>query len=216
VLKTFLNAIRRRYNCSSLRLQNKSVRLQLYHLNIDVVLAIDRGKNDGCLMIPDRRADEWIVTAPKKHSEIASDINRNQNGRFKPLVKLLKFWNTGLPSTAKLKSFAIETIACRLFQKRNLQSLEHGLLLFFDFIASFADENKIDRWHDKHGVELDWMECCVRDLANTGSNVVSSVSLAQKEKFIKSAVVSRNRMLAATKTHSDAAAWTQVSTALRC
>lgn len=76
VLKTFMNAIRYRYQDSSLRLQNKSVRLRLYHLDIDVVPAIDREKNDSSILIPDRRKQDWIVTAPRKHNEIASALNK--------------------------------------------------------------------------------------------------------------------------------------------
>lgn len=215
VLKTFINAIRRRYDGSPLRLQSKSVRLQLYHLNIDVVPAIDRGRGDHTIMIPDRRSGKWILTAPRRHTELATDINRLRDGLFKPLVKLLKFWNSGLPSTADFRSFAVETIACRLFQKRSFQSLEQGLLLFFDFVASFANQGEVIQWSDTCGVELGWLECQVPDLANTGSNVVVKVDNTRKGNFIKHAIVSRNRMLAATKTRSDRAAWTQVSAALR-
>lgn len=215
VLKTFINAIRRRYDGSPLRLQSKSVRLQLYHLNIDVVPAIDRGRGDHTIMIPDRRSGKWILTAPRRHTELATDINRLRDGLFKPLVKLLKFWNSRLPSTADFRSFAVETIACRLFQKRSFQSLEQGLLLFFDFVASFANQGEVIQWSDTCGVELGWLECQVPDLANTGSNVVVKVDNTRKGNFIKHAIVSRNRMLAATKTRSDRAAWTQVSAALR-
>lgn len=215
VLKTFINAIRRRYDGSSLRLQSKSVRLQLYHLNIDVVPAIDPGRGDHTILIPDRRSDKWIVTAPKRHTELATDINRLRGGLFKPLVKLLKFWNSRLPSTADFRSFAVETIACRLFQRRSFQSLEQGLLLFFDFIASFAGQNRVMRWSDTCGVELGWLECRVPDLANTGSNVVAKVDSKRKGNFVRHAIVARNRMLAATKTRSDGAAWTQVRAALR-
>lgn len=216
VLKTFMNAIRYRYRDSSLRMQNKSVRLRLYHLDIDVVPAIDRGKNDGTILIPDRRKGDWIVTAPKKHNDIASAINQRQAGRFKPLVKLLKFWNGALPSTAGFKSFAIETIACRLFQGTAIRSLEEGLLLFFDFVSSFGNDGQLYKWPDKFGVSLEWLECKVPDIADTGSNVAAGIDETRKRKFIKNAIVSRNRMLEAHNSRSDSAAWNRVSQALRC
>jgi hypothetical protein len=216
VLKTFITAIRYRYSDSSLRMQNRSVRLQLNHLDIDVVPAIDIGKNDGSILIPDRQKHGWIITAPKKHSEIASAINQRQGGRFKPLVKLLKFWNQAQPSTAAFKSFAIETIACRLFQGTALPSLQEGLLLFFDFVSSFGNDGQMYKWPDKFGVSLEWLECKVPDVAKTGSNVTAGLEENRKRKFIKNAIVSRNRMIQANNSRSDNAAWNRVSHALRC
>lgn len=216
VLKTFMSAIRYRYRDSSLRMQNKSIRLRLYHLDIDVVPAIDRGKNDGSIMIPDRRKRDWIVTAPKRHNEIASVINQRQDGRFKPLVKLLKYWNRALPSTASFKSFAVETIACRLFQRTPLRTLESGLLLFFDFVSSFGHDGQLYKWSDKFGIALNSWESKVPDTADTGSNVVAGIDEGRKQKFIKNAIISRNRMIEAHSAHSSGAAWTRVSHALRC
>jgi predicted nucleotidyltransferase len=216
VLKTFMSAIRYRYRDSSLRLQNRSVRLRLFHLDIDVVPAIDKGKNDGSILIPDRRKREWIMTAPKRHNEIASALNKRHDGRFKPLAKLLKFWNAALPSTATFKSFAIETMACRLFQGTALRSLEEGLLLFFDFVSSFGNDGQVYKWSDKFGISLDWLECKVPDAANTGSNVTAGIDETRKQKFIKSAIVSRNRMIEARNSRYDGAAWNRVSQALHC
>lgn len=216
VLKTFLNAIRYRYKDSSLRLQSKSVGLRLNHLHIDAVPAIDRGRNDSSIWIPDRKKEGWIVSAPKIHTTIATDINQRHNGRFKPLVKLLKFWNNCLPSTARFKSFAIETIASRVFQRTKLHSLEDGLLLFFDFIASFGVGSRAMSWGDNFGVALSWLECEVRDLANTGSNVVASVDEERRSRFLDYAAISRDRMLQARTARSMDAAWKRLCEALRC
>lgn len=214
VLRTFSSAIRRRYQDSSLRTQNRSIRLRLFHLNIDVVPAIDSGKGDGRILIPDRRTEDWIVTAPKKHTEIASAINQQQSRRFKPLVKLLKFWNTNLPSTARFKSFAVETIACRVFSKIKFKSIQQGLLLFFDFIAHLGNEARAFRWNDNYGVSFDW-ETKVPDLANTGSNVIASVEDYQKERFVEYAISSRNYMMEAESVRSEEAAWKRIARALR-
>ena len=216
VLKSFLNAIRYRYQDSSLRLQNKSVRLRLYHLDIDVVPAIERGSNDGSILIPDREKDDWIVTAPKKHSETASVINQQQGGRFKPLVKLLKYWNCNLPSTARFKSFAVETLACHLFQRNRLNSLEEGLLVFFDFVAYLGDDGQAFEWNDSYGMSFDWFECKIPDIANTGSNVAAGTGESQKQRFIENAIVTRNRLLEAKDARTEEVAWRKMRQALRC
>ncbi len=216
VLKTFMSAIRYRYGSSSLRMQNRSVRLRLNHLDIDIVPAVDAGRDDGSIWIPDRQKRDWILTAPKTHNEIASAINQRQNGQLKPLVKLLKFWNQALPSTATFKSFAIETMACRLFQSIALPSLQEGLLLFFDFVSSFGSDGQLYKWPDKFGVSLGWLQCKVPDIAKTGSNVTAGIDDTRRQKLIKNAIVSRNRMIQAHNSHSDTAAWNWVSQALRC
>ena len=216
VLKAFLNAIRYRYDGSSLRLQNRSVRLILNHLNIDVVPAIDRTKSDGSILIPDREKGDWIPTAPKRHSEIASTINQQKEGRFKPLVKLLKYWNCNLPSTAKFKSFAVETLAARLFQNIKLGSLEEGLLLFFDFVGYLGDDAQAYKWSNKYGVSFDWFECSIPDIAGISNNVATGVSEEQKQRFIENALVSRNRLVEASSARSEETAWNRTKQALRC
>ena len=215
ILQTFANAIRCRYPVSSVFGQRRSVRLQLNHLNIDVVPAIE-DKNDASLIrIPDRNAEKWIPTSPKQHSENASAVNKFQNGMFKPLVKLLKYWNGNLPSTANFKSFAIETMAVRAFRNRNFMSLQDGLLHFFDFVA-FVSGNRTElSWTDKSGVSLGWLSCSVPDAAETGSNTAAGVDGERKKRFVNSALRNRVRMVESFKALSVDIAWRKVSEALK-
>src|SRR6266849_4623329 len=53
VLQSFARAIRYRYDNSRVEVQNRSVGLKLYHLDIDVVPAI-RGAAEGHILVPDR------------------------------------------------------------------------------------------------------------------------------------------------------------------
>src|SRR5205814_7160666 len=56
VLDSFANAIRYRYPVSSVYGQRRSVRLELYHLDIDVVPAIQDRNSNLLLRIPDSNA----------------------------------------------------------------------------------------------------------------------------------------------------------------
>src|SRR5262249_8567460 len=132
LLTSFAGALRRRYPDSGVHLQRRSVGLKLYHLDLDVVPAIEQS-ND-MILIPDCTTGEWLSSAPKRHTAIASRINAQRGQKLKPLIKLLKQWNNALPSTAHLKSFTIETIALRLFEHVNFGTLDEGLLLYFDFL----------------------------------------------------------------------------------
>ena len=135
VLRTFEGAIRYRYQESSLRMQRVSVRFQLDHVDIDVVPAITDDEDDELLRIPDSHDDKWVLTAPKKHTWHATEVNKLRGGLFKPLVKLLKGWNAGLPDSARMKSFAVETMAVRVFYDMDFATLDEGALMFWDFLA---------------------------------------------------------------------------------
>jgi hypothetical protein len=215
VLTTFANAIRYRYPISSVHGQRRSVRLELYHLDIDVVPAINADRSGDFILIPDKNSGNWIKSSPKKHSDNATAVNKSQNGKFKPLVKLLKHWNGNLPTTAAFKSFAIETITVRLFNTTKYQTLEEGLLYFFDFIAYVADEKTEMRWKDSCGIDLSWLSCSIPDAAGTGSNTVAGVDAQRKKRFIENAIRSRNKMVEARNAYSTDIACKRIAEALR-
>lgn len=215
VLESFASAIRYRYPVSSVFGQRRSVRLELSHLDIDVVPAIIDNENTDFIWIPDRDSGDWIKSSPKRHGANATNVNKQQGNRFKPLVKLLKYWNGNLPSTANLKSFAIETMAVRLFQKVGFQSLEQGLLEFFDFVAGFQGKSVAFNWQSKYDMSFGWLACLVPDAAGTGTNVVAGVDEARRTKFLEHATRSRDRMLEAQRAVSIDTAIDRVAKALR-
>jgi len=217
VLTSFANAIRYRYPVSSVYGQRRSVRLELYHLDIDVVPAINADNRGDFIWIPDKDSGNWIKSSPKKHYEDATEVNKLQEGKFKPLVKLLKLWNGNLPNTANFKSFTTETIAVRVFKTIRFQSLEEGLLQFFDFIVYLSGNQTVARfcWKNKCEISFSMFECIVPDAAGTGSNTTADVDEERKKRFIENAVRSRDRMLDAQKTLSVDAACKRVSEALR-
>jgi len=194
ILESFAGAIRYRYSMSSVFVQRRSVRLQLYHLDIDVVPAIRQGHDPALLRIPDTEADRWIATSPFRHSANAAAANKFQNGMFKPLVKLLKRWNGNLPSTANFKSFAIETLAAQAFKTNKFNSLQEGLLKFFDFVAYASGEKPQSPWFGKCGVNLGLLGPVIPDAAGTGSNTASGADKERQTRFVAAAVRSRDRM----------------------
>lgn len=198
VLDTFANAIRRRYDQSSVHTQRRSVCLRMNHLDIDVVPAMRYGSDVNAILIADAKADEWIVSAPKKHEALASKLNLMRDGNFKPLVKLLKFWNSQLPSTANLKSFAIETMAAKLFTAVSFRSLEQGLLYYWDFVSYLGGNRTVHRWENSYGMCFDWFpDRVVPDTAGTGSNLIANASGERLSKFVDNAERSRTKLLEA-------------------
>lgn len=215
VLQTFANAIRYRYPVSSAYGQRRSVRLELNHLDIDCVPAIEEGPGSDFIWVPDREADDWIKSSPKRHAANATAANQQNGGRLKPLVKVLKYWNGNLPSTAKVRSFMIETMAVTMFRNIEFQSLEHGLLMFFDFLASFDGQAHAFQWSNHYGISMGWLGVNVPDLAGTGTNVAARVDSTRKKKLLEHATRSRDRMLEAKRALSADTALNRVSRALR-
>jgi Second Messenger Oligonucleotide or Dinucleotide Synthetase domain len=215
VLNTFASAIRYRYPVSSVHGQRRSVGLKLSHLDIDVVPAINADKTGDYIYIPDRNSGEWIKSSPKRHSANATTANKLNNGKFKPLVKLLKFWNGNLPSTASLKSFSIETLATRIFLNVRFTSLEEGLLLFFDFISKYSDSPTTYRWQNNYDISLNWISTQIPDAAGTGSNLAAGVDSDRRSKFIQNSVRSRDKMLMARSAMTVETACRRVREALK-
>lgn len=215
VLNSFQAAIRYRYPDSSVVGQRRSVGLRMHHLHIDVVPAIaDSSKRDH-IWIPDKNENTWIISGPKVHADRATEVNQKHSGRFKPLVRLLKYWNAGLPSTAQVRSFTIETIATRIFSSHRLESLERGLLMFFDFVVWVNDQKAHLTWSDQCGVSFFWGAMKVPDIADTGSNVAANVNSAQRKRFAEKARISRDRVLQAIGAATYGGAESKIRSALR-
>jgi hypothetical protein len=199
VLQTFARALRWRYQESKARLQRRSVGLVLSHLHIDVVPAIAR--DGGLIEIPDRSTGNWIVSGPSIHRALGTEANKACGGLFKPLVRLLKAWNNGGPSTANLKSFAVETIALLLARSKPFGSLAEGALRFFDFVAWLGGFQPMHGWKDRLGVFLgDWASRPnLPDVARTGHNVLASCTAERAANFARRSGVARRKLYDAGK-----------------
>ena len=75
---------------TDLTVNRRSVNVKLKKVDMDVVPIISDGY--GGYLIPDIHLEEWLVTNPPAHTEWTVEVNKNANGRFKPLVKLFKWW----------------------------------------------------------------------------------------------------------------------------
>jgi hypothetical protein len=207
VLQSFQAAVRYRYPSSSVLSQRRSVGLSMDHLHIDLVPAIAEPSREDYVRIPDTRSNDWVLSGPRVHAARATEVNEKNNRLFKPLVKLLKFWNTNLPSTASLRSFVIETMATRIFSEHRFENLQEGLHMFFDFVVWMNDEKSHRPWRDRCGISFFWGPMKVPDLAATGSNVAANVDSDRRMRFAEKARIGRdhvsNSMIAASYANAE-------------
>lgn len=198
VLETFARAIRWRYPESRVVTQRRSVRLELYHLDIDIVPAIEARREPDHIWIPDVDKNEWIRSCPLRHHRLVANLNERHAGRFTGLVKLVKHWNVELPETRRLKSFAIETLVATLFSHFDIRNYESALLLFYDFIAHAAGRNTIYQWNDRFGICLSgWWSREIPDLGGSGSNLAAKATVQRCSGFVDEAVRARSLITSA-------------------
>lgn len=213
VLRSFAKALRRRYQRTSVFTQRRSVRLALQHLDIDIVPAIPL--KDGLIKIPDLREDDWIVSGPALHRDIGIAINDRTDGAFKPTVKLIKYWNSCLPSTARFKSFTVESIGMALFSEHRVDGLFDGVLSFFDFLAGLGGEATIHRWKSDYGIDFGMFGPSVPDPSGATSNVAHGLEMKRVEKFLDHAILARDRLIEAAECQRESAGMRAAAKALK-
>jgi hypothetical protein len=168
-------------------------------MSIDVVPAIQDANDPKKIFVADIKSvigipnNDWLPSSPLRHAEIVTEINKRNGGDFTRLVKLLKYWNSQLPETTRLKSFAVETLAATLFAHHDVGSYDEALVMFFDYIAHVARFKTLILWPDKYGVCLDtWWTIAIPDLGGSGSNLVARVDDKRCDAWIKQAIRSRD------------------------
>lgn len=109
VVDSLYSALKSGY--SEVRKQQRSVGVETGNASMDVVPVIAPEGDDGPFYIPDRKLEEWVETNPLRHTQWTTETNQTAGGRFKPLVKLMKWWRRENPTVSKRpKGFVIECI----------------------------------------------------------------------------------------------------------
>lgn len=104
VVDLLYRTLKKKY--SVIRRQTRSVGIGYYKADMDVVPVIPYGS---MYLIPDRKLKSWIPTNPPGHTDWTIEMNKKSGGRFKPLVKLMKWWRRQNPTqNKKPKGFVIE------------------------------------------------------------------------------------------------------------
>lgn len=111
-------------------------------LSIDAVPAFDCGRY---YEIPDGALGQWIKSDPEAHKEQATKKNDSLDGRWVPLVKMIKRWNREAGKPIK-PSFLIEVMALKLVDPP-FNSYPDEIRRFFAAAAGRLDES----WPDPAG-----------------------------------------------------------------
>lgn len=97
----------------NLRKNRRSVSVLLATVDMDVVPIIKAYDGVGYL-IPDKELGTWLRTNPPGHTAWATEVNKAAGARFKPLVKLLKWWRREhLSDLKRPKGFILEALVAQ-------------------------------------------------------------------------------------------------------
>jgi len=115
--------------------------------SFDVVLAFDRA--GGGYEIPDRFASDWIATDPEIHKTEATDKNAACDGKWIPVVKMIKGFNREWDKPVR-PSFLLEVMALELIRPPFTRYQDEIVL----FLANAA-ERVTESWPDPAGLGPD-------------------------------------------------------------
>ena len=111
VIQELLEVLLERNIYSNAELHSHSVGIELEGIEIDVVPVI-RSDDGEIFCIGTSDINEWTLCDPKGHIEWSTETNTNSNKKYKPLVKMFKWWRrTNCPENVKYpKGLTLEKI----------------------------------------------------------------------------------------------------------
>lgn len=112
-------------------------------LSVDTIPAFDTGEH---YEIPDGTIGKWIESDPEIHAEQATAKNKELDGKWKPLVKMIKRWNREAGKPIK-PAFLIEVMAQGLIDPP-FSTYQDELINFF----SAAQQGIEQDWPDPAGL----------------------------------------------------------------
>lgn len=118
-LASFKRILDLAYPKTPCRVDQHCVTMKLSQFRLDVVPAFRT--DSGSYLIPDTHAGRWIKTNPIAFANAITEVNKQMDGTFVPLIKMVKGWNreAGWP----IKSFHLE---CMLYNHYHLYTQSYS------------------------------------------------------------------------------------------
>lgn len=156
---------------ANLKVNRRSIAVTLTGVDMDVVPVIAEGE---AFLIPDIELKKWLTTNPPGHTQWTIDTNKRADGRFKPLVKLFKWWRrVHLADLRRPKGFILECLVEKhmSYTEKNYEPLFVGLL---------------ETIRDTYGWYVDFgLVPNIEDPAVPGNNVFSNVTADEFAQFYR-------------------------------
>ena len=92
VLEELRDVLVQKNEYSTATIQRHSVGIEMGSVSVDVVPVIADEDDDQLYYVGDSDSGDWTVTDPKGHKSWSTDVNKENNSEYKPLVKIFKWW----------------------------------------------------------------------------------------------------------------------------
>lgn len=119
-------------------------------MTLDIIPAVALNGEDEPLLVPDREVKQWIKSHPKGHIKYSSELNRDNEERFVPLVKIMKWWwkyqcEVRQPKVArpKPKGFWVETLTGLHFDPAQHFYTDHFIALLENVSKKYTDKGEV-------------------------------------------------------------------------
>lgn len=169
VLKAVCEALSDGYEVE--RINRRSVRVETWQADMDIVPVFEL--TSGGYMIADRESGTWKYTNPPMHSQWSAEKNKEFSDRFKPLVKLFKWWRRINPSGRRPKGFVLEVLVGKHAPK--------GVVHYGEAFAQTLE--------NIHGAYATLAELgqkpFIADPADPSNDILSKVTLPQWKDFVE-------------------------------
>ncbi len=144
VIEIFRDGLKESYPNSEIKKTGQSVHVWLdsYGMGIDVVPCFHIIPRDGSrdfYYIPKGGdSHEWMTTNPKIDAEIVDGLDKRHGNKFKPIVKIIKYWNQ-VHNGSRLQSYHLETIISHMFHAHpgEIQDYPTAVRYFFNNVDGY-------------------------------------------------------------------------------
>lgn len=92
VLEELKDVLIQKKEYSTAIVQRHSVGIEMGSVSVDVVPVIADEDDDQLYYVGDSDTGNWTMTDPKGHKSWSTDVNKENNSEYKPLVKIIKWW----------------------------------------------------------------------------------------------------------------------------
>lgn len=133
------------YQRRSIRIDDPLPEDENVTMTLDIIPAVVRETEEDPLLVPDREAGEWVESHPKGHMSHTTALNESSDGRYVPLVKMMKWWwkyqceirqpNVERP---KPKGFWVECLTGELFDPAQKHWADHFIDVLEKIVESYG------------------------------------------------------------------------------
>lgn len=127
---------------NSATIQRHSVGIEMGGISVDVVPVIVDEEDDQLYYVGDRDTGKWSMTDPKGHKTWSTEVNKDNNNEYKPLVKILKWWRrVNCPESKKYpKGITLEKIIADNLGDSSLSTEDFLIETMQNIIAAYKED----------------------------------------------------------------------------